>query len=85
MSSLLPLVVLAGVLGADVWVYADAKEHQERGAPVVASIGAFRLSTPTAWFLGCVVLWIVFFPLYLTSRGRAGCTPETSRGARGPR
>jgi len=66
---LLPLVVLAIVLGADAWVYADAKRRDETGTPVVVTIGGIEIGTPTAWLIVCLLLLIIFFPLYLVTRG----------------
>jgi putative flippase GtrA len=71
-SAWVPIVVLTAFLAADLWVYADAKAHSERGNPVVRSFGSFEVNTPAAWFLGCLLLWILFFPLYMKSRDRAG-------------
>lgn len=68
LSALGPILVLLAVLAMDVWVYEDAKARDERGIPVVFSVGAFDIDTPAAWLLGCLLLWIVFFPLYLTRR-----------------
>ena len=34
------------------------------------TIGSLRLENPEAWFLGCLLLWVVFVPLYLTATGR---------------
>ena len=67
-ASLLALLV---VLAADAWVFTDAKVRENGGAPVVVSIGSFEISRPVMWFVCCVVLWIVFFPLYVVSRNRA--------------
>ena len=69
-TALVPILVLLVlvVLATDVWVYVDAKALCERGTPVVFSIGTFRVDTPAAWFFGCLFLWIVFFPLYITGR-----------------
>jgi hypothetical protein len=64
----LPILVLLLVLGMDLWVYSDAKAHIERGTPVVYSAGYFNVDTPAAWFLGCLLLWILFFPLYVYLR-----------------
>jgi hypothetical protein len=58
------------VLVTDVWVYADAKKLARRGTPVVFSLSFLRIETPEAWFLGCLILWIFFFPLYVTGRNR---------------
>ncbi len=67
-SALLPILVLLPIVATDLWVYADAKAHSERGIPVVFSSGSFNMDTPAAWFVGCLLLWILFFPLYITRR-----------------
>jgi hypothetical protein len=68
-----PILVLAAVLATDLWVYADARARWERGAPVILTLGFLQVDTPAAWFVGCLLLWIVFFPLYIkASRDRAG-------------
>jgi cytochrome c oxidase assembly factor CtaG len=64
----LPVLVLLVVLATDLWVYADATANRERGTPVVFSFGNLKLGTPTAWFLACLLLWIVFFPAYIATR-----------------
>jgi hypothetical protein len=69
--ALVPIVVLLAALATDLWVYADANAHWERGAPVVFSAGFFQVDTPLAWFLGCLVLWIVFFPIYISIRNNS--------------
>jgi len=66
------LVPLLVVLASGLWVYTDATAHDERGTPVVVSFGSFRVDTPIVWFLGCLLLWILFFPLYVTTRNQAG-------------
>ncbi|MER5644871.1 hypothetical protein [Streptosporangium sp. NPDC002524] len=67
---LAPLLVLLLALGIDTWIYADAKERLKQGNPAVFSFGSFKIDTPQAWFLGALLLWAVFFPLYLTATGR---------------
>ena len=67
-SSMLPLLILVVLVATDVWVYLDAKVQAERGTPVVFTLGNFEVHTPTQWFIGCLLLWIVAFPLYLTGR-----------------
>jgi hypothetical protein len=64
----LPILVLLVVLATDLWVYADAAAHLERGTPIAFSFGGLELDTPTAWFLACLLLWIVFFPAYITTQ-----------------
>jgi cytochrome c oxidase assembly factor CtaG len=58
------------VLSTDAWVYADARDRLRRGDRVSVSVGSIHIETPQAWFLGCLILWVVFFPLYLTATGR---------------
>jgi hypothetical protein len=67
-APLVPVLVLLVILAVDLWVYADAKQRADQGAPVVVRIGAFVLETPVTWLVGCLILWMVFFPLYLVSR-----------------
>jgi hypothetical protein len=67
-SALLPVLVILVLVAFDVGVYLDAKRCADEGSPVVLRVGTFVVETPLAWFVGCLVLWIVFFPLYLISR-----------------
>jgi hypothetical protein len=67
-SALLPVLVILVLVVFDVGVYLDAKRCAAEGSPVVLRVGTFVVETPLAWFVGCLVLWIVFFPLYLISR-----------------
>jgi hypothetical protein len=69
-SALAPVLVLLLVGAIDLWVYADARAQRERGKPVVFSAGFLSVDTPAAWFLGCLLLWILFFPLYILMRGQ---------------
>jgi hypothetical protein len=69
MPSLMPILVLLLLIAIDLWVYADAKAHFERGTPVVFSTDFLTVDTPAAWFFGCLLLSIVFIPIYLTIRG----------------
>jgi hypothetical protein len=70
MPALAPLVVLLVVVLTDLWVYVDAKRCAAGGTPVFLRIGRFTIETPAAWLVACMVLWVVFFPMYLVSRSR---------------
>jgi hypothetical protein len=70
LTALTAIFVLFVVLAVDGWVYADARERQKRGNRVTVALGSVRVETPEAWFLGCLILWVVFVPLYLTATGR---------------
>jgi hypothetical protein len=72
LSALAPILVLLLLGAIDLWVYVDAKAHSERGTPVVFSTGFLTVDTPAAWFFGCLLLSIVFIPLYITIRGQVG-------------
>lgn len=63
-----PVFVVAAILAIDLWVYRDATRYAAEGTPVTMRIGTFVVETPIAWFLGCLVLWVIFFPLYVVSR-----------------
>jgi hypothetical protein len=58
------------VAAADVWVLLDARRCAAEGSPVFLRIGAFTINTPVGWLVGCLVLWIFFFPMYVVSRSR---------------
>lgn len=68
-TTLIPLAVL---LASVSWVYQDASVHAKRGTPVYFSAGSIEVSKPATWALGCLCLWIIFMPLYLTCRRQAG-------------
>lgn len=68
--TLIPVVFAVVVLASDAWVYWDARARHDGGDPVRVSIGPLTVETPEAWFLGVLVLWVVFLPLYLTATHR---------------
>ena len=70
--ALFPILVLLVVVAIDLWVYADARAHSERGTPVVFSTDFLTVDTPVAWFFGCLLLSVVFLPLYLALRDHVG-------------
>jgi hypothetical protein len=67
-----PILFLLVAVAIDLWVYADARAHSERGTPVVLSTDFLTADTPAAWFFGCLLLSIVFLPLYIMTRGQVG-------------
>lgn len=68
MTEWIPIAVVALVAGSSLWAYQDASARCERGEPVVFSIGQLELATPAAWAAGCLCLWFLVMPLYLTCR-----------------
>jgi hypothetical protein len=69
-TALVALLVLLVALATDLWVYADARAQAAHASPVVVTFGTLKVATPAAWLAACVLLWVVFVPLYLTARGR---------------
>ena len=59
-------LILIFILGTSIWVLIDAKNIGARKGLVtgMANMG------PWTWFIGCLLLWIVAFPLYLVKRGK---------------
>ena len=47
----------------------DAKTQAEHGVPVAFTWGSFKVDTPTEWFVACLLLSILFIPLYFFGRG----------------
>lgn len=66
-------------LGSTIWVGFDSKAiGARRGAMAgLANMG------PLGWFLSCLLLWIIAFPLYLANRSKikeAAAQPQPRRG-----
>jgi hypothetical protein len=69
--ALLPLTVLLAIVTIDLWVYTDARKRRDNGRPVVVAIGSLTIDSPEAWLAGCLLLSILFTPLYLAARNDA--------------
>ncbi len=67
-AAVVPLLVLLALVAVDRWVYLDAQAHAKRGNPVIFRSGNLKVDTPAQWALGCLILWVIFFPLYLANR-----------------
>ena len=52
------------VIGSSIWVLLDAKNIGVKKGQVkgLADVGHW------GWFAGCLLLWIVVFPLYIVTR-----------------
>jgi hypothetical protein len=57
----LGLLVLLAVVGTTIWVGVDASRREWKEGS----------SGTAGWVVGCVLLWIIVFPLYLSRRNRA--------------
>jgi len=71
LSAALPILLLLVVVATDVWVYRDSGLRLARGEPVTVTLGPYRMESPAVWFVACLLLWILAFPLYLVARGRS--------------
>ena len=58
-------VMLGIVLGSSIWVLVDAKSIGVQKGQIkgIANMG------PVSWFIVCLLLWIIGFPMYLAKRG----------------
>ena len=73
MNAVLPLIALLVLAATVVWVHAAARRQADAGQPVVVAIGSLAIGSlaidsPAAWTIGCVVAWVIVFPLYLVAR-----------------
>ena len=48
------------------WQSSESDEQYE------GCLSFLEVDTPGAWFFGCLLLWIVFFPLYMARRDHVG-------------
>lgn len=57
-------IALVVVVGTTIWVVADAIQLSG------ATQGRYRVGNQPhwVWAVGCLALWIIFFPLYLAAR-----------------
>ena len=62
------LVVLVVWAASVVWVLYDSRSMERSGHRVTASIGSWTIEEPGTWAVATLVLWVLFFPLYLTAR-----------------
>ncbi len=68
MPLLAPLVVVGLVVGADLWVLSDARRCARQGTPVVLRFGSLTIGTPEAWAVACLLLFVIFLPIYVVAR-----------------
>ncbi|MEO7754164.1 MAG: hypothetical protein ABIS35_12210 [Terracoccus sp.] len=68
---LVPLAVISALVVCVFWVLRDARANAAIGHPVTVYIGDFRIDRPEVWASACLVMWVVFFPLYLKARSES--------------
>ena len=57
-------IIVVVVLGSSTWAAIDAKRNR---IPTFGDKYEFNTGA-LAWFLGCLILWIIVFPVYLFKR-----------------
>jgi hypothetical protein len=65
---LVPVAVVVFVAGVDLWVLADARRWARRGTPVVSRVGPFTIETPETWAAACLLMFVIFVPIYAVAR-----------------
>jgi hypothetical protein len=65
LAGLLAVVVVAT---ASLWVLQDARSRAGRERPVVATFGGLTVDRPEVWAVLCLVVVVLFLPLYLVAR-----------------
>src|SRR5271165_5813036 len=64
------------VAGTTIWVLIDSINIGAKRDRTLGMAG----TSPAAWFFGCIILWIVFFPLYLYQRDKIKAAAMTRAG-----
>lgn len=68
MTVLEPLVIAGVVVCLDLWVLADARRWARQGTPVVLHFRSLTVETPEAWAVACLLLFVIFMPIYVVAR-----------------
>lgn len=63
------VVVVLGVVALSLWVLGDARTRLAQRRPVVATLGPLTVDRPEAWAALCLLVVVLFLPLYLVARG----------------
>jgi uncharacterized membrane protein len=63
------LAIIMVVLGSTIWLAVDANQRDWSQAK-------FWKSTES-WVIGCLLLWVVVFPVYIAKRGSAPLKSDT--------
>ncbi len=58
-------LILLVIIGTSIWVFFDAKSIGVKKG----QIAGFANMGPVGWMFGCLLLWIIGFPLYVAKRG----------------
>ena len=64
----LPVIAALVVVGLSLWVFSDARARHGTQGEVTVTIGSMHIDRPEVWAACCLVVIVVFFPLYLVAR-----------------
>ncbi|MGW5241774.1 hypothetical protein ACWEOW_22805 [Monashia sp. NPDC004114] len=71
--TLVSILVLLLLLGAcSLWVLEDARTREDRGHPVVASVGGYTIDRPEIWAALSLLVCVLAVPMYLVARRANG-------------
>lgn len=71
LSALVPLLLVGALVVCVAWVLRDARAHTVAGRPVVVRFGTVQIEQPEVWAGACLLVWVLFFPLYLKARSES--------------
>lgn len=66
MIPLIIVLIVLVVVGTSIWVLIDSAHLGARRDLRGGAAG----TSPAAWFLGCLLVWIIVFPMYLVNRDK---------------
>jgi hypothetical protein len=62
------LVLLLLLVACSLWVLEDARTQEDRGRPVVASVGGYTIDRPEIWAALSLLVCVLAVPMYLVAR-----------------
>lgn len=57
-------IMIIVVIASSIWVLADSVSIGVKRGQIKGMLGM----GPFGWFIGCLILWLIVFPLYLAKR-----------------
>ena len=68
LSVLSALLVVMALGATSLWVLEDARSRVQLDRPVVARFGDLTIDRPEVWAALCLLVVVLFLPLYLVAR-----------------
>ncbi len=66
------LAILLLLVACSLWVLEDARSRQDKGHPVVASVGGYTIDRPEIWAALSLLVCVLAVPMYLVARREDG-------------